>query len=471
MDSRRIIIHRPFSAAWLVRRRAVTIAALCVGLAGCATYEPMPLDTTMHFAHSLAELRTAPSGSGQPSVDISQPLKLSDITFLAVENNPDLIAERLQHGIDEAELVQAGLLPNPSLSYSYGFLLNGPANFDSWSYGLTEDLRAIIIGIPMKESARYALFQGDAEELWKEWELITKASLLYIDIVEGDKLGKVLLAARDVFQQRYDRSTQALEQGNTDLTTAAADITALNDIQKQYSDYEREQQGKRNDLNALFGLAPDVTLKLDESVDLPPIPVDKVNELLSDLPRRRPDLVALQLGYKSEEAKLRAAIWGQFPALTFGGTYSTDTSHVYTAGPQATLDLPIFNRNQGNIAIEQATRQKLYAEFNARQTEAILEIHASVAEAALIERQLEEAKAQLPAAERAANSADNAYRVGNIDARSYADLILVRVSKQQEIIGDEQAIFEHRVAVAGLLGAGLPAVAYPVGTDHLEQKK
>jgi len=425
----------------------------------------------MHFAHSLADLRTTPSGASQAAVDVTKPLTLSDVVFLAVENNPDLIATRTQHGIDEAQLVEAGLLPNPSVSANYGFLIKGPASFDSWAIGLTEDLRAIITMGPTKESARYALFQGDAEELWEEWQLITKASLLYIDIVEGEKLGKVLKAARDVFQQRYDRSSQALEQGNTDLPTAAADMSALNDIQKDYTDFERDQQSKRNDLNALFGLAPDVTLNLADSVDLPAIAPDKVKELLSDLPQRRPDLVALQLGYKSEEEKLRAAVLGQFPAMTFGGTYQTDTSHVYSAGPQITFDLPIFNRNQGNIAIEHATRQKLFAEFNARQTAAILEIQASQAENSLIERQMDEARAQMPAAERAASAAENAYRVGNIDARSYADLVLVRVSKQREIIGDEQAIFEHRVAVAGLLGAGLPEVTYPAAAQHQEQKQ
>jgi hypothetical protein len=75
---------------------------------------------------------------------------------------------------------------------------------------------------------------------------------------------------------------------------------------------------------------------------------------------------------------------------------------------------------------------------------------------------MSESTAKLPAANRAATFAENAYRAGNIDARGYADLMRVRMSKQQEIIGIEQAIFEHRVAVAGLLGAGLPDVTYPI---------
>ena len=34
--------------------------------------------------------------------------------------------------------------------------------------------------------------------------------------------------------------------------------------------------------------------------------------MLAALPRRRPDLIALQLGYASQEARTRAAVLGQF---------------------------------------------------------------------------------------------------------------------------------------------------------------
>ncbi|WP_449424040.1 hypothetical protein [Rhodanobacter lindaniclasticus] len=50
------------------------------------------------------------------------------------------------------------------------------------------------------------------------------------------------------------------------------------------------------------------------------------------LPWRRPDLLALQAGYQSQQAKLRRAILAQFPALTIGFNTARDTSAVYTHG-------------------------------------------------------------------------------------------------------------------------------------------
>ena len=72
--------------------------------------------------------------------------------------------------------------------------------------------------------------------------------------------------------------------------------------------------------------------------------------LLADLPDRRPDLVALQLGYHSADEDVRTAIIGQFPAFVLGGQWGQDTTNVRSAGPTATFDLPIFDRNQGQVA-------------------------------------------------------------------------------------------------------------------------
>ncbi len=76
--------------------------------------------------------------------------------------------------------------------------------------------------------------------------------------------------------------------------------------------------------------------------------------------------MALQLGYSSAEEDVRAAILGQFPALTLGGSYNKDTSDVISAGPTLDFGLPVFDRNQGHIANAAATRVLLRAQYQAR---------------------------------------------------------------------------------------------------------
>lgn len=448
-------------------RRAGLFAGICAALAGCASYAKLPLDATPRLAHSIAELRLTAPGSSLPKVDPSKPLGAAEVAFLAVENNPDLQAARDARGLSQAQVLQAGLLPNPQFSGSYGALMGGPASFDAWSAGIGQDIKALVTLSAQKESAHYEALKVDADVLWQEWQVIGKARLLDVDLVEGEKQRKLLIETRALFAERYRRSKQALDRGDIDLATAAPDLAALSDIEKQINDLDRQQQTRRYDLAALLGLAPEVKLVLDETLELPRIDPAQVERLVSELPHRRPDLVALQLGYQSQEEKVRGAILAQFPALVFGGAAGSDTSHVFTAGPQITLDLPIFNRNQGNIAIERATRQKLHDEFSSRLSAAAGEVQALVREQALVQRQLDQVQAQLAEAEKVSSRAEAAFRAGNLDERGYVDLAMTRIAKQQQIIALEQTMLEQQVAIATLVGAGMPPITLP--DAHKEQ--
>jgi len=76
---------------------------------------------------------------------------------------------------------------------------------------------------------------------------------------------------------------------------------------------------------------------------------------MHELAQRRPDLLALQAGYRSQEARVRAAILGQFASITLGITRARDTGSVSTNGFTIGLTLPLFSGNRGEIKIERAT--------------------------------------------------------------------------------------------------------------------
>src|SRR6202043_3802905 len=120
------------------------------------------------------------------------------------------------------------------------------------------------------------------------------------------------------------------------------------------------------DLNALLGLVPEAKLRFDGVERLPAINAQGLRPLLKELAARRPDLLALRAGYDAQEEKVRQAIIEQFPKLNIGASYARDTTGVFTFTPAVTISLPIFDRNQGNIAIEQANRQVMHAEYQAR---------------------------------------------------------------------------------------------------------
>jgi outer membrane protein TolC len=432
--------------------------AVSFALTACASYQSLSLDTHVHLKHKLSELEHS-------GVRIDQPLSVYDVAVLAVENNADLRATRTQRGVARAQVLEAGLLPNPSVSASYLYLLNPSSAagvlFDAVTATVTQDIQKTITMKGRLRAAQAAALQVDASVLWEEWQLIGKTRLAVFDIIQGEKLRKVLVAYRNTLQDRFERGRGALGQGNVTLATVAPDLVAISDTRKALFDLERELDTHRHDLNAMLGLAPEVVVPLKTQLQVLQVDPKAVMRALDDLADRRPDLIALQLGYRSQDEKFRGAIVGQFPALTFGPSYSRDTSDVRSFGPQLTMDLPIFDRNQGNVAIEKTTREQLRAEFAARLSAAHSEVLASLATQRLLARQLEEERAEAPVLEGFAKQADSAMNAGNIDERAYVDLVSANYSKQQAVLTLEQQLLEQQVAIATLIGAGMPRASMP----------
>jgi outer membrane protein TolC len=429
-------------------------AFLGVALGACATVGKLPLPTRAELADNLAALH-------HDEVNLTAPLTSSEVALLAVQNDPDLRAVRAQHGVAQAQMLQAGLLPNPQVTGAALPLVAGAGTTLAWNAGISEDIRSLITLSSRRRAARNDAAQVDAQIVWQEWQVIGQARLLSVDLIEGERSLALLRRNRDLLASRYDKSQRAVAAGNATLIVATPDLAALETITTQINDLQRLQLGRRHQLNALLGLAPDVTVPLRSTPDLPAWDPQAVAQALPSLAERRPDLIALQLGYRAQDAKLRTAILSQFPNLTLGVTGGSDNSNIRNFGPQVTLELPIFNHNQGNTAIEHATRQQLHDEYAARLTGAIGQVRAMTAEIALLSHQLETVRRDLAVTLRAAAQAEAAFTAGNLDERSYVDLVSARLTKEQEIVTIEQSLLEQEVAIGTLIGAGMPPIALP----------
>ena len=434
-------------------KAALPAVALLAALAGCARYAPLPLEGTPALARNLADLR-------HDGVALGTPLSLSAIARLAVENDPDLRAARYRRGVAQAQVLEAGLLPNPSLTGGISPNITTPqATTTAWFAGLTQDVKSLATLSARRAAARENARQVDAALLWQEWQVIAKARLLAVDLIEGTKYRQILVRTRALLAESNVRAEHAVQAGNLTLAAAAPGVAALQATEAQLDAIDQQQQSRRHQLNALLGLVPEAEVPLASSSDLPPLLPDQVRLLLPRLAERRPDLVALRLGYRAQEATLRGAILAQFPALALGVTGGIDNTNDYYVGPGITMDLPIFDRNQGNIAIATATRQQLHEEYAARLAAAAGEVRAMLDELPLLETQLARLRRELAGATRTAERAEAAFQADNLDQRSYVDLVSTRLAKEQEIVTIEQSLLERQVAMATLTGAGMPPVA------------
>jgi outer membrane protein TolC len=441
----------------------VAICLLSAVLAACETYEPAPLTDRPNLLQDADVLTVAPSDLPLPEFrahpfDPSRPLDMDEVAMIAVVNNPDLRAMRDQVGVAEAQAFAAGLLPNPTFAFGYGALIGGlGATTGSVSATLGED----IVPLLTRSARRRGAFANERSVrlnlLWQEWQIVSQARTLFARVVELERQRAVVDQYRKLFAGRYQRSNLAMQQGNETLPTVISDLAALQGVETQLHDTDQLILKTRHDLNALLGVAPEAELRLLNQVPVSAINAAKLRGKLRDLAQRRPDLLALAAGYEVEEQKLREAIIAQFPKLNIAPNYTNDTTPVYTAGPTITIGLPIFDRNQGNIAIERATRQRLRDEYQARLDTAYGAAGRLITELELIEAQYRGSLDSIRRLREAASAADQAYAAGNLDERSYVDLHASLLAKEIETLKLEQTLVEQRIALQTLIGSDIPA--------------
>jgi outer membrane protein TolC len=266
-------------------------------------------------------------------VNIAAPLTVPEIALLAGQNDTDLRAGRAQHGVARAQLLQAGLLPNPQASGAALPLVAGMGTTMAWNAGISGDIRSQITLSSPRSVARNDAAQVDAQIVWQEWQVIGQPRLLAVDLIEGERSLALLRRNRYLLASRYDRSQRAVAAGNATLTIATPDLAALQITMAQINDLQRRQLARRHQLNALLGLAPEVAVPLSATPALPALDQETVRRAPTTLSQQRPGLIALQLGYREQNAKLRTAILLQFPNLTSGITGGSDNANVHNLGP------------------------------------------------------------------------------------------------------------------------------------------
>lgn len=432
------------------------IAALA-GLTDCAGYHAEPLPQRPDLAGTLASIDlTIPSaGTGEARrIDIANPLTIDEIGLLAILNDPDLKSERGTIDVARAGLVQATILPNPSASFSYGQLLGGPGTTSSIAASLAQDIVPIITRSARIGAANAHLGQVDADQLWREWQVAQKARQLALDIAFADRSIALTEHEAQLIGAAEAQVQQAISAGNLAVSALSPLLSVKAAAEQSLVTLRLERLKNWQGLDALLGLTPNGRFAIAApAVAAPP---DNVASLVATLPERRPDLAALRLGYDSAEEDVRAAILGQFPALSIGGNYGSDTTAVVSAGPSVTFSLPIFDRNQGTIAKTGATRRLLREQYQAQLDSAVATIHALLAQTARLTADLGQARAAAETARSLAVTARQAFTQGNIDQRSLTDYETTELERALQVVSLERQIGEDRILLSVELGLGLP---------------
>jgi outer membrane protein TolC len=446
--------------------RGALAGAALAALAACTTYHPAPLPEASDIGRSVSDLKSdisrlqlAPLRS--IIIDPKAGFTPLDVAVLAVLNNPDLRAKRAALGVSAAQVFAAALLPDPQITLNYDKPIAGPDKFTAYGVAPSLDIASLLQRASSERAARFTAKRANLDVLWAEWTTAQQARQLaetaLTDEARAGFLTEILRAAAD----RADRSSQAMRHGDVTVQTAGADLAAKLDVETLLATAQHDAKKARRDLDALLGLDPSVALPLVS--DDAPVGYDpsEVERNLASLPARRPDLLALQAGYSAQDANLRKAILAQFPLASIGFAYARDPTPTTTVGLSAVTALPIFLHARGDARVQEATRDQLKAEYQARLDQTDAEVKSAAAEFASASAQAATLRADLPSLERMLGPAPAAFARGDLDSQTYLTLLQTVIGKRAELEDRELAarMAEIQLETALFIPPPAPATA------------
>ncbi|MGH7048685.1 MAG: TolC family protein [Stellaceae bacterium] len=425
-------------------------------LAGCATYHAAPLANGPDLANGLEQLATeVPAGPGRPpyQINVTRPLTIDEIGLLAMLNDPELKVEFGTMDEARAELVQAELLPNPVASISYGAIVSG-GGAASIAGSLAESFAAILTHSATVKSAEARFHEVDAEQAWREWQVAQKARQIALDVSSADV--SIALAEREQRMMANEVSAvrRAMSEGGTSMEDLSPLAKATAIVDQTVMKLRLEQLKSWQALDGLLGLDSNVRFAIAPP-RLGPVP-GHIEPLMAAMPDRRPDLAALRLAYGSADEDVWAAILGQFPGLTVGGSYNSDTTGAITAGPNFNFALPIFDRNQGQVGKAVATREQVWAKYQASLDDSVATVHGLIAQIHQLSGDLARTSRAAADARTLAATAHQAYSRSDLDQRTLTDYETAALERDLDVVAIHRQIDEDKIYLAVELGLGLP---------------
>lgn len=465
---------------------SLILAAFLILLHGCATYHPRPIDGPAvggALKPPATEVIRIKAGAIRHPIlrpvdfDIRDGLSPDEAAVMAVIANPALRTVRDLRGIAGAQIIQAGILPNPRVSYNLDIPTGGNKEgaVNGYGFGLGWDIRALITRGARVDAARAHATSVDLDIAWQEWQVAESAKLHLFRLFYLDRQLLLTKKAEQRFREVLKAIKKSVASGErTDTDLAVAEV-ALQQAHASVLTTEKAKERERLALNRTLGIPPDQIIPIQRDISLPlwrSLPSGA--EITEGIEGRRLDLLALKMGYRSREASVRAAILSQFPKISIGLNNASDTGHIITTGVEVGIDLPFFDRNQGKIAVERATRRRVFDEYITRLFEAHSDVAGILSDMKSLKRELSAAAGSLTVLKNLTHTYRRALEQGSTDIMSYYRVQNELTAKQIKIIKLRQALSDMGIALEVAAGEYLPVVkgaspALPAKMDNAKE--
>jgi outer membrane protein, heavy metal efflux system len=309
--------------------------------------------------------------SGAAAVAHAETLTMAQAVAVALQQNREVIAAKLEIEASELDVVAARIYPNPQFQYSLGNLVLGQANPQPAGTPPVPTVTAGFLGQPVQ-----SVGVSEIIDVWAKRSARTRAANRGVEhrrLLTADALREIVYAVRsafaDVAREQSERALAHEVAGRYAETIRisqarfrAGDISEaeLRKIELEGMRYQAdvieadmELDVARQKLAAVMGLPS--PSGLPETVkDEEAHPVFDLARLQAEALEHRPDVRAAGAARLLAEAQVGAAEREVYPDISLGAAYTHSDFTVSGDNPNTlalslSLPLPIFDRNQANI--------------------------------------------------------------------------------------------------------------------------
>ncbi|MET0792932.1 MAG: TolC family protein, partial [Polyangiaceae bacterium] len=385
-------------------------------------------------------------------------------------NSPHLQQTYADLDISQADLVEAGLLSNPTLAGSLGFHVGGPGHSE-YEVSLVQSFLDVFLLPLRKRVAEQQFVAATLRVAHTALALASDVSQEFAEVQAAQETLQMMRSITDGAELAADLAERQFEAGNVSERRLASELAMFQQARVDLGHEELRLVEHRERLNRLLGLWGSRTAWV-LAERLPVIPERAIlpERLESIALKQRLDIAAAKREWALLDSALGLARSSRYTGLVnVGAHFHQDADGPRLLGPTLAIELPIFNQRQGMIARLEAERQQAARRIEELAVDARSEVRVAAAKLAVSRRAADEYRTGLiPTRARVLEQTQLEYNGMQLG------LYELLAAKKEQIEGTRayiETVRDYWIAQAELeraLGGKIPSAAFAAPAESAE---
>ncbi len=329
------------------------------------TVSPISRVTRFVLCFSWALFLVTLPGRAQTPASEQKTMTLEELQQMALQNNPTFKQSAANIQAAEGRKKQSGLYPNPTVGYQGEQIRGGSFHGGEQGFFVQQD---IVLGGKLGLNRKIfdqELRQAETEAEEQKVRVVTNVRMSYIQALAAQQTLELRQNLSKLADDAVETSHQLANVGQVDFPDVLESEVESQQAQLAVAMAEQNQQRVWKALAAVVGNPRLPLMKLEGKLE--DTPWVNADELVEKIVNESPAVRIAELGVKRAEAALVRAKREPIPDLQIRGGLQQNGELLSepsgrSVGLQGFADvgvrIPIFNRNQGNIATGKADAER-----------------------------------------------------------------------------------------------------------------